>query len=324
MTFKPTLTVLLFAGLISGCTTQAPVIQAAAPLAPLAGKIVPAGVPCEQLLETLVNKIAGCEAFIPMRTLSSDQAAEIALLNAKLAAAASPIVNFDFNKDFLTPKAAAVVDAQADWMLRYPQIRFSVYGHTDLVGSEGYNFDLSKRRAETVVARLISQGVDDAQLDALVSYGKTRPLIETALPEETNRRTRTEVTGYLDMPRFFTTGPVSCAWIKMTYLPSHPICVEEPKYTVQPPAPPPPLPDPIDTQSWETDAVRPTTSTSASIIYDDTSKTSSADAWAGAQKTSVKVVETDTGRKVYINDKLVATSNLDGSNLQAVPKPKPR
>lgn len=317
MTFKSTFAALLVAGLISGCTSQAPVVGAADPLALIAGQSVPAGVPCEQLIETHVNRIAGCEGFVPMRALSADQAAEFAILNTKLAAAASPIVNFDFNKDVLTPKAAAIVDEQAAWMLRYRQIRFSVFGHTDLVGSEGYNFALAKRRAETVVARLISRGVGYSQLDALVSFGKTRPLIETNLPEETNRRTVTEVTGYLVTPRLYATVRVDCAWIQPPFLPSHPTCVAEPSVAVLPPPPPVP-PAPIGTQSWDTHISRPSTSTSASITYADGSKTSAADSQAGDTKTSVKAVETGTVRTVSINGVVVATSNLDGSNLQAV------
>ncbi len=316
MTFKPTLAALIVAGLMAGCTSQAPVGDAPAPFGVIAGQSVPPGIACEQLVETYVNKIAGCEGFVPMRALSADQAAEIALLNTKLAAEASPIVNFDFNKDVLTPKAAAVVDAQAIWMLRYQQVRFSVFGHTDLVGSEGYNFALAKRRAEAVVARLISRGVSDAQLDALVSYGKSHPLIATSGPEETNRRTVTEVTGYLNKPRLYATVPVDCGWIKPTFLPSHPVCVAEPTRIAPPPPPPP---KPIGTQSWNTQISQPTVSTSASITYDGATKTSQANSTAGDTKTSVKVDETGGVRTVSVNGQVVATSNLDGSNLQAVP-----
>ena len=145
MTFKPKFAALVVAGLISGCTVPAQQVQPVPELAPIVGQDIPAGVACEQLVDNVVNKVGGCEGYIPMHALSSEQAAEIALLNTKLASEVSPIVNFDFNKDVLTPKAVAIVDAQAAWMRRYPQIRFSVFGHTDLVGSEAYNFDLAKR-----------------------------------------------------------------------------------------------------------------------------------------------------------------------------------
>lgn len=329
MTYKPTLAALFVASLISGCMSQAPVVDGMAPLGPVAGRSVPAGVACEQLAETLVNKIAGCTGFVPMPALSSDQAAQIALLNTKLASEASPTINFDSNKDTLTPSAAAMVDAQAVWMLRYQQVRFSVFGHTDLVGSEGYNFALAKRRAETVIARLISRGVNVAQLDALVSYGKQQPLIDTTRPEVTNRRTVTVVTGYLDVPRLYATVPVDCAAIKPSFLPSHPTCVAEAGNPAPAPAPAPAVqaPNTVNTASWETQIVggsvggtmgRPEVSTSATMKDTGTTKTTFADSRAGSLTTSVGTVEKDGVRSVYSNGDLVATSNLDGSNLQAV------
>lgn len=329
MTYKPTLAALFVAGLISGCASQAPVIDGVAPLGFVEGRNVPAGVACEQLVETLVNTVAGCNGFVPMPALSSEQAAQIALLNTKLASEASPTINFDSDNDRLTPSATALVDAQAVWMLRYQQVRFSVFGHTDLVGSEAYNFALAKRRAETVIARLISRGVNVAQLDALVSYGKQQPLIDTTRPEVTNRRTVTVVTGYLDVPRLYTSVPVDCAAIKPSFLPSHPTCVAEADSPVPAPAPAPSVqaPSNVNTASWETQTVsgsvggpngRPEASTSATKADTGTAKTSFADSRAGDLTTSVGTIEKDGVRSVYTNGELVATSNLDGSNLQAV------
>ena len=45
-----------------------------------------------------------------------------------------------------------------------------------------------------------SQGISRSRLDALVSFGKTRPVIETPEPEEANRRTVTEVSGFALRP----------------------------------------------------------------------------------------------------------------------------
>ncbi len=286
MTFKPTFTALVVAGLLSGCAAESPRVQSANVLAPIDGHSVPAGVACEQLGDKTVNQVGGCEGYIPMPALSSEQAAAITALNSKFATEVAEIVNFDFNRDALTPKAIVSIDAQAAWMRRYPQIRFSVFGHTDLVGSEGYNFDLAKRRAEAVVARLISGGVNGDQLDALVSYGKTRPLVNTIRPEEMNRRTVTEVTGYLDKPRLYASVRVYCDWIKTSYLPSYPNCVVEPTVAVQPVAPPPVN---VVTQSWNTAIERPSISTSASYSDNGTTKIAASDSQAGNLYTSTSV-----------------------------------
>jgi outer membrane protein OmpA-like peptidoglycan-associated protein len=64
-----------------------------------------------------------------------------------------------------------------------------VVGHTDLVGTEAYNIELSSRRANHVRNLLVSSGIKSSAL--FVSYfGKARPLVPTKeeVPEPRNRR----------------------------------------------------------------------------------------------------------------------------------------
>ena len=105
-------------------------------------------------------------------------------------------ITFAFNRSDLSPDAIAVLKRQAAWIRQVPEVRFRVYGHTDLVGSNAYNYALGLRRANAVVAYLASQGISRSRLEALVSYGETRPVITTQSPEERNRRTVTEVSGF--------------------------------------------------------------------------------------------------------------------------------
>ncbi len=105
-------------------------------------------------------------------------------------------ITFAFNRSELSPATISVLKRQADWIRQFPEVRFKVFGHTDLVGSNAYNYALGLRRAKTVVAYLASQGINPSRLEALVSYGETRPIIHTQSPEEQNRRTVTEVSGF--------------------------------------------------------------------------------------------------------------------------------
>ena len=107
-------------------------------------------------------------------------------------------VNFDFNQSNITPEAAAILDKQANFIRQFPEVRFTVFGHTDLVGGNAYNQRLGLRRANAVVDYLVSKGVSRSRLKAVVSYGKTRPIIQTSQPEERNRRTVTEVSGFVE------------------------------------------------------------------------------------------------------------------------------
>ncbi len=106
-------------------------------------------------------------------------------------------VNFAFNSAVLDGASMAALDQQANWIRQFPEIRFRVYGHTDLVGGTAYNKSLGLKRAQAVVAYLGARGISRARLEAVVSYGKTQPLVFTQGPEARNRRTVTEVSGFV-------------------------------------------------------------------------------------------------------------------------------
>jgi outer membrane protein OmpA-like peptidoglycan-associated protein len=118
-------------------------------------------------------------------------------LTRRFAADVPNTVNFAFDRAELDAEAQAALRKQADWIRQFPEVRFRVYGHTDLVGSEGYNKALGLRRAQAVVAFLVSQGISRSRLEAVASFGKTQPLVFTPGPERRNRRTVTEVSGFV-------------------------------------------------------------------------------------------------------------------------------
>lgn len=116
-------------------------------------------------------------------------------MNARFTAEVPATITFPFNSAQLTPEAVAVLNKQASWINQFPELRFSVFGHTDSVGSNSYNYALGKRRAEAVVNYFASRGISRSRLQALVSYGETQPAIPNSGPEQANRRTVTEVAG---------------------------------------------------------------------------------------------------------------------------------
>lgn len=106
-------------------------------------------------------------------------------------------INFAFDSAALDPEARRILAQQAAWIKQFPEVRFRVYGHTDLVGSAAYNHALGMRRARAAVDFLVSQGISRSRLEAVVSFGKTRPIVQTSQPELRNRRTVTEVSGFV-------------------------------------------------------------------------------------------------------------------------------
>jgi outer membrane protein OmpA-like peptidoglycan-associated protein len=107
-------------------------------------------------------------------------------------------INFAFDSYELTDEARAILRKQAEFIRQFPEVRFRVYGHTDLVGSAAYNQRLGLRRAQAAVAYLSTLGVSRSRLEAVVSFGKTRPIVQTSQPEIRNRRTVTEVSGFVE------------------------------------------------------------------------------------------------------------------------------
>jgi outer membrane protein OmpA-like peptidoglycan-associated protein len=106
-------------------------------------------------------------------------------------------VNFAFNSDQLDAGARETLRKQAAWIRQFPEVRFKVFGHADAVGSNRYNKDLGMRRARAVVGYLATQGVSTSRLEAVVSFGEAQPLIVTQGRERRNRRTVTEVSGFV-------------------------------------------------------------------------------------------------------------------------------
>ncbi len=141
-------------------------------------------------------------------------------LTRKFAAEVPATVNFAFNSAALDGNAQAALRTQANWIRQFPEIRFRVYGHTDLVGSGAYNKALGMRRAQAVVAFLSTQGISRSRLEAVASFGKTQPLVLTQGPEARNRRTVTEVSGFVQKGRASTLNGKYAALIFREYVAS--------------------------------------------------------------------------------------------------------
>ncbi len=98
-------------------------------------------------------------------------------------------VQFDFDSDTLTPSAKAVLDKVADAMKKNTLVKFEIQGHTDNVGAESYNDDLSLRRAESVKKYMMEKGIAAERLQT-IGYGSHRPIASNDTDEgrQMNRR----------------------------------------------------------------------------------------------------------------------------------------
>lgn len=84
-------------------------------------------------------------------------------------------VYFGYDRYDLSNQARDVLRKQAEWLGQYGQAIVVVGGNADERGTREYNLALGARRADTVKAFLVSQGVNPSRVTT-VSYGKERPI----------------------------------------------------------------------------------------------------------------------------------------------------
>lgn len=98
-------------------------------------------------------------------------------------------VTFDTNSTELRPGLYNEINRVAAVLNQYPDTLISVEGHTDSVGSDEYNMDLSRRRAQTVKNLLVMRDVAENRIET-IGFGKTMPVAgnETEAGRQKNRR----------------------------------------------------------------------------------------------------------------------------------------
>lgn len=103
-----------------------------------------------------------------------------------------PDVTFAVDSSTITPSFQNTLDSVAQSMITYPNSLIDVMGHTDSTGSESYNLDLSRRRAEAVANYLVSRGVSRARVETL-GYGEQYPRADNTTAEGRAQNRRVEV-----------------------------------------------------------------------------------------------------------------------------------
>ena len=86
----------------------------------------------------------------------------------------SDTVNFGTDMYDIDGTARGILDSQADWLARYPNVRITIEGHCDERGTREYNLALGDRRANSAKNYLVARGVSASRI-TVISYGKERP-----------------------------------------------------------------------------------------------------------------------------------------------------
>jgi len=104
-------------------------------------------------------------------------------------------INFDFDMYAIREDMKPIMQANANWLLKFASVEVLVEGHCDEKGTIEYNIALGEKRAEAARNYLVSLGLNAAKVK-IISYGKSKPLVQ-GVDEESyfqNRRAEFVIT----------------------------------------------------------------------------------------------------------------------------------
>ena len=98
-------------------------------------------------------------------------------------------LNFDFDKSVVKPQYFEILNNLKDF-IEQNNYEVTIEGHTDSIGSNQYNIGLSRRRAESVKAKLLEFGLTEDRIIGIEAMGEEQPIAtnETAEGRLQNRR----------------------------------------------------------------------------------------------------------------------------------------
>ncbi|MCG8702347.1 MAG: OmpA family protein [Bacteroidales bacterium] len=98
-------------------------------------------------------------------------------------------IEFEFNKSSLLPSSNEELQLLAQYLLENKDYKLDIIGHTDNLGNNDYNLNLSEKRAETVAHFLVGEGIELARI-SFKGCGEEQPLFpnDTESHRQKNRR----------------------------------------------------------------------------------------------------------------------------------------
>jgi outer membrane protein OmpA-like peptidoglycan-associated protein len=106
---------------------------------------------------------------------------------------------FDPDNDELVPVGRGLVDLGIALLQQNPGVTWIIEGHTDNLGSDEYNVELSQRRLDSIVTYITDHGIDPRRLTT-IAKGESEPIADNATRDgrAQNRRLEVVIVGLLD------------------------------------------------------------------------------------------------------------------------------
>jgi OOP family OmpA-OmpF porin len=147
-----------------------------------------------------IAALSGCNCFVRGEDFLRDQAARWAFLKCGLYEETTDnmetvvfrSIYFDFDKSNIKQEFIPVLHEGVGMIQAKPGTGVVLEGHTDSVGSVEYNQALSVRRANSVKAYFVKQGIASSRIET-VGYGKSRPRADNSTAEGRKLNRRVEI-----------------------------------------------------------------------------------------------------------------------------------
>ena len=101
-------------------------------------------------------------------------------------------INFDTGKSNIKPESVAIVGQIAALLKAHPELKVSVEGHTDNVGTPQSNKTLSTQRAKSVMDAVVQKGIAATRLTAL-GWGQEKPIADNRSEDGKAKNRRVEI-----------------------------------------------------------------------------------------------------------------------------------
>lgn len=148
-------------------------------------KVIPENTNNSRKAYYFVDDVSVSPAIIPENDIASILAGACYALNN---------LNFETDKAVILPESYSELNILADFLKTHPSIVVYIDGHTDKVGTDEHNDQLSKDRAAAVRTYLVQQGVADYRMKTR-GYGESQPIENTTGASFTNRRVEITICG---------------------------------------------------------------------------------------------------------------------------------
>ncbi len=93
------------------------------------------------------------------------------------------LILFDYNSDAIKARNKVIVDRIIERMKAFPSAQAKIVGHTDNIGKDEYNLNLSERRAKAVFEQMVAAGMVAGENVTYAGAGPHDPLYDNTAPE---------------------------------------------------------------------------------------------------------------------------------------------